>query len=163
MRYSVVRKMDVSNGPGLRVSIFVQGCEFKCKNCFNSETWDFDKGKDYTDKTIETVLDLCEDEHISGLSILGGEPMHKVNIDGVTKLAKKFKERFPDKTIWAWSGFLYEYVKTKDIINYLDVLVDGQYVDSLHDFRLKYRGSSNQRVINVKESLKKNKIVIIED
>ena len=163
MRYNKIRKMDISNGPGIRISIFTQGCAFHCKNCFNSETWDFDKGEEFTDETINTVLDLCNNEHITGLSILGGEPMHPKNIRGTTKLAKAFKEKYPDKNLWIWSGFLFEQLKDKDIMNYVDVLVDGQYIDELHDFRLKWRGSSNQRVIDVPKSIKNKKIILYCD
>lgn len=162
MRYHKIRKMDISNGPGVRVSIFMQGCTFNCKNCFNTETHDFNGGKEYTDATIARVLELCANENIVGLSILGGEPMHPLNIEGTTKLAKAFKESFPNKSLWAWSGFLYENLKDYEIIKYLDVLVDGQYVDELHDFRLKWCGSSNQRVIDIKETLKQNEIVLFE-
>ena len=160
MRYNLIRKMDISNGPGVRVSIFEQGCAFHCKNCFNPETWDFQGGKEFNDDTIKEVLDLCKGDHIKGLSILGGEPMHPNNIEGTTKLAKAFKERYPNKTVWAWSGFRYdEDLKDKEVLNYIDVLVDGQYKDELHDFTLKWRGSSNQRVIDVKESKKFGKII----
>ncbi len=162
MRYNLIRKMDISNGPGVRVSIFMQGCAFHCKNCFNPNTWDFNAGQEFNQKTIDEVLDLCKEGHIKGLSILGGEPMHPNNIEGTTKLAKAFKERYPDKSIWAWSGFKFdEDLKDKEVMNYIDVLVDGQYKDELHDFTLKWRGSSNQRVIDVKESLKENKVVTI--
>lgn len=163
MRYNKIRKMDVSNGPGLRVSIFMQGCIFNCKNCFNPETHSFDGGKEFSDETINHILDLCDKEYIVGLSILGGEPLHPKNIDGSTKLAKKFKEKFPDKSIWVWSGFNYENVKDKEILKYIDTLVDGQYKDELHDFRLKWCGSSNQRVINIKETLKNKKLVLVEE
>ena len=162
MRYNLIRKMDISNGPGVRVSVFMQGCHFHCKKCFNSETWDFNGGKEFTDDTITKVLDLCEKDHIKGLSILGGEPMHPVNIDGTTKLAKAFKEKYPNKNIWVWSGFKFEDLKDKDVFHYIDVLVDGQYEDELHDPTLKWKGSSNQRVIDVKKSLEENKIVILE-
>ncbi len=162
MRYNVIRKMDISNGPGVRVSIFMQGCQFHCKNCFNPETWEFEEGKEFTKETIQKVLDLCQKNEIKGLSILGGEPMHPTNIEGTTKLAKAFKEKYPDKTIWAWSGFKFEDLKDKDVFQYIDVLVDGQYKDELHDPTLKWRGSSNQRVIDIKESLKENKTVILE-
>lgn len=163
MRYNLIRKMDISNGPGVRVSIFMQGCSFHCKNCFNSETWDFNGGKEFNDKVIEEVLDLCKEDHIKGLSILGGEPMHPTNIEGTTALAKAFKERYPNKTLWVWSGFLFDRdLKDKEVLKYVDVLVDGQYVDELHDFTLKWRGSSNQRVIDVQKSLKENKLVTIE-
>ena len=163
MRYHKIRKMDISNGPGVRVSIFMQGCTFNCKNCFNPETHDFNGGREFLDETIEKVLDLCSLEHIVGLSILGGEPMHPKNIDGTTKLAKAFRERYPDKTIWVWSGFLFDRdLKDKEVLKYIDVLVDGQYKDELHDFRLKYCGSSNQRVIDVKKSLLKDEVVLLE-
>ena len=161
MNYNKIRKMDISNGPGVRVSIFMQGCEFHCKNCFNPETWDFKKGKEFTNKTIDRVLELAEKDYIKGLSILGGEPMHPKNEENTTKLAKAFKEKYPNKNIWMWSGFLFENIKDKEVFKYVDVLVDGQYKDELHDFRLKYRGSSNQRVIDVKKSLKNNKICLI--
>ena len=161
MRYNKIRKMDISNGPGVRASIFMQGCEFNCKNCFNKETHDFAGGKELTDETIDEIMKVCSNDYIEGLSILGGEPMHPKNIEGTTKLAKVFKEKFPNKTLWAWSGFTYEkYLKDKEILNYLDVLVDGQYVDALHDPRLKWRGSSNQRVIDVPETLKQNQVVL---
>ena len=136
MKYNKIRKMDISNGPGVRVSIFFQGCAFHCKNCFNPETWDFDGGKEFTDETIEHILDLCDNEYIVGLSMLGGEPMHPTNLPGTTKLAKAFKERFPNKSLWSWSGFTYEdYVSKQEVINYLDV----------------------------KKSLKKGKVVLFDD
>ena len=163
MRYNLIRKMDVSNGPGVRVSVFMQGCDFHCEKCFNQETWDFAKGKIFNDDTIEQVLDLCDQTHIKGLSILGGEPMHPKNIEGTTKLAKAFKEKFPNKNLWVWSGFLFDKdLKEKEVMNYIDVLVDGQYVDALHDPTLKWKGSSNQRVIDVQKSLKEGKVVIKE-
>jgi len=163
MRYNKIRKMDVSNGPGIRVSIFMQGCTFNCKNCFNPETHDFKAGKEFTDETINRILELCESEHIVGLSILGGEPMHPLNIEGTTKLAKAFKEKFPNKTIWSWTGFLFDRdLKDKEVLKYIDVLVDGTYKDELHDFRLKWCGSSNQRVIDVKKSLESNEVILFE-
>lgn len=162
MRYNLIRKMDISDGPGVRVSIFMQGCAFHCKNCFNSETWDFKGGKEFTDETIEKVLNLCGESYIKGLSILGGEPMHPVNILGTTKLAKAFKEKYPDKNLWVWTGFLFEQLKDKEVLKYIDVLVDGQYKDELHSPILKWKGSSNQRVIDVQKSLKQNKIIITE-
>lgn len=164
MRYNKIRKMDISNGKGVRVSIFVQGCTFNCKNCFNPETHDFNGGKEFTNDTINRVLELCQNENVEGLSILGGEPMHPNNIDGVTELAKAFKEKFPNKNLWAWTGFTYEnYMKDKEILKYLDVLVDGQYVDELHDFTLKWRGSSNQRVIDIPKTLKAGEVVLFEE
>lgn len=162
MRYNLIRKMDISNGPGVRVSIFMQGCEFHCKNCFNPETWDFKEGKEFTEETIEKVLDLSSKDYIVGLSILGGEPMHPVNVEETTKLAKAFKEKYPNKNIWAWTGFRFENIKDKEVFKYIDVLVDGQYEDELHDPTLKWRGSSNQRVIDVPKTLKDGKITTIE-
>ena len=161
MRYNLIRKMDISNGPGVRVSIFMQGCAFHCKNCFNPETWDFKGGKEFTDETIEKVLDLCDKNQVKGLSILGGEPMHPTNIEATTKLAKAFKEKYPNKDIWTWSGFRFEDLKDKKVLDYIDVLVDGTYKDELHDPTLKWRGSSNQRVIDVQKSKQKNEIVLL--
>ncbi len=160
MKYNKIRKMDISDGPGVRISIFMQGCTFNCKGCFNPETHNFNEGKEFTYQTINKILELCEDENIKGLSILGGEPMHPINIEGSTRLAKAFKEKFPEKNLWVWTGFLFDKdLKGKEILKYIDVLVDGQFVEELKDPRLKYSGSSNQRVIDVKRSLKENKIV----
>ena len=163
MRYNKIRKMDISNGPGIRVSIFMQGCTFNCKNCFNPETHDFNGGKEFTDDTIEQVLKLCDNDNIKGLSILGGEPMHPKNIEGTTALAKAFKNKFPNKSLWAWTGFEFDKsLQGKEVLNYLDVLVDGQYVDEKRNPKLDWRGSGNQRVIDVQESLKQNKVVTIQ-
>ena len=163
MRYNLIRKMDISNGPGVRVSVFMQGCHFHCKNCFNSETWDFKAGKEFNDAVIDKVLNLCDKQYIKGLSILGGEPMHPINIDGTTKLAKLFKEKYPQKNLWVWTGYLYDKdLKDKDVMKYIDVLIDGQYIDELHNPTLKWKGSSNQRVIDVQNSRKENKIIIYE-
>lgn len=163
MRYNKIRKMDIADGPGVRVSIFMQGCSFNCKNCFNPETHDFNGGKEFTDNTINEVLELCNNGYIEGLSILGGEPMHPNNIEGTTKLAKAFKEKFQNKNIWVWSGFLFDKnLKDKEVMKYIDVLVDGQYVDELHNPKLEWRGSSNQRVIDVQKSLKNNEVILIE-
>ena len=162
MRYNKIRKMDISNGPGVRVSIFTQGCAFNCPNCFNPETHDFTAGKEFTDETMQKVLDLCDNENIEGLSILGGEPMHPKNIEGTTKLAKAFKERFPDKDIWAWSGYKFdEYIKDKDIVKYVDVVVDGQFEDANKNPKLQWKGSSNQRTIDVKKTMESNEISLI--
>ncbi len=159
MKYSKIRKMDISNGPGIRVSIFMQGCTFHCEGCFNPETWDFNEGIDFTDETINEIMKLCEKQNIEGLSILGGEPLHPKNIEGSTKLAKAFKEKFPKKNLWVWSGFLLEKLKDKEIFKYIDVLVDGQFKIKLKNPKLKYCGSSNQRVIDVQKSLKKKDLV----
>lgn len=162
MKYSKIRKMDIADGPGVRVSIFMQGCSFNCKNCFNPETHDFAGGKEFTEETINRVLELCDKDYVKGLSILGGEPMHPKNIQGTTELAKCFKEKFPEKNLWVWSGFTFDKdLKDKEALKYIDVLVDGQYVDELHNPKLEWRGSSNQRVIDVQQSLKANKVVLL--
>jgi anaerobic ribonucleoside-triphosphate reductase activating protein len=163
MKYRKIRKMDIADGPGVRVSIFFQGCDFHCKNCFNPETWSWDCGEEFNDEVIDKILDLAKFDYITGLSILGGEPMHPNNIMGTLKLAKAFKTRYPQKTIWAWSGYKYEDILKPEVLKYLDVLVDGQYIDSKRDPRLKWCGSTNQRVIDVTKSLKENKIVILEE
>lgn len=160
MKYNKIRKMDIANGPGIRVSIFMQGCSFHCEGCFSEETWDFEKGKEFTDETIKQVLDLCNNPTIKGLSILGGEALHPKNIEGTTKLAKAFKETFPNKNLWIWSGFLFENIKDKKVLKYTDVLVDGQFKIKLRNPKLKYCGSTNQRVIDVQKSLKKGDIIL---
>ena len=163
MRYNKIRKMDIADGPGVRVSIFMQGCTFNCKNCFNPETHDFAGGKEFTQNTINKVLELSDNDNIEGLSILGGEPMHPKNIDGTKELAKAFKEKYPEKNVWVWSGFQFDKdLKDKDALKYIDVLVDGQFVEELHDPTLKWRGSSNQRVIDLQKSLKENKIILVD-
>jgi anaerobic ribonucleoside-triphosphate reductase activating protein len=164
MRYNKIRKMDISNGEGIRVSIFMQGCSFNCEGCFNKETHDFNSGIEFTNDTINRILELSSKDYIVGLSILGGEPLHPKNIEGTTLLAKKFKEKYPDKTIWVWSGFLFDKdLKDKEILKYIDVLIDGQFKIDLYSPKLKWKGSSNQRVIDVKESLKNNKIVLKDE
>ena len=163
MRYNKIRKMDISNGPGVRVSIFFQGCSFHCKGCFNSETWDFLGGQEFGEEQIDEILKIAEDDYIEGLSILGGEPMHPKNIEATTLLAKRFKEKYPNKTIWVWSGFLFdEYIKDLEVSKYLDVVVDGQFQEELRNPNLKWKGSSNQRVIDVVKSLKNKEIVLYE-
>lgn len=160
MRYNKIRKMDISNGPGIRVSIFMQGCSFHCKDCFNNETWDFKAGKEFNDDVINKVLDLASLPHIVGLSILGGEPMHPNNREGTIKLAKAFKKRYPNKDIWVWSGYLFDELKDIEGLSYIDTLVDGRFVLEQANPTLKFRGSSNQRVIDVKKSLKAGNVVL---
>lgn len=163
MRYAKIRKMDISNGPGVRVSIFFQGCCFHCKNCFNSDTWDFDGGYDFNEEIIDKIIDYSKNDYISGLSILGGEAMHPKNIEGALLLSKRFKEVYPEKTIWAWTGYLFDdYLMDKEISKYLDVVVDGVFKEEAKDPRLKWRGSSNQRVIDVKKSLRCGKVVLFD-
>lgn len=149
MNYNTIKQLDIANGPGCRVSLFVQGCEFNCPGCFNSVAKDFSGGKPFTDQTVETLLELAAPDHISGLSILGGEPLHPRNRSEVLDLVKKFKEKYPKKTVWIWTGYLWNEVKDDLHGSGVDVLVDGRFIEELKDLRLKYRGSSNQRVINV--------------
>ena len=164
MRYNKIRKMDISDGPGVRVSIFEQGCTFNCKGCFNQETHDFAGGKEFTENTLNRLLELCDNPNIEGLSILGGEPMHPKNIEGTLEIAKAFKKKFPKTNLWVWTGFLFDKdLKDKEVLKYIDVLIDGQYVDELHNPTLKWKGSSNQRVIDVQKSLKKDEIVLFCD
>lgn len=161
MRYNLIREMDIANGPGIRVSIFMQGCEFNCKNCFNPETHDFNGGKEFTAETIKKVLEVSSKEYIAGLSILGGEPMHPKNIEATELIAKEFKKKYPNKNVWVWSGFKYEdYLKKQKALDYIDVIVDGQFDEKLRNPNLKWKGSSNQRVIDVKESKKQDKIIL---
>lgn len=164
MKYNLIRKMDIANGPGVRISVFMQGCPFHCENCFNPETWDFDGGKTFDDKTIEHILSLASNDYIKGLSILGGEPMHPKNIEGTLKLAKHFKKMYSNKTVWVWTGYLFEQIsKDKEDIKFIDVIVDGQFRQDLHNPKLKWRGSSNQRVIDVNKSLKQEKVVLFDN
>ena len=163
MHYNRIRKMDISNGPGVRVSIFFQGCPFHCENCFNPETWDFELGKDFDDDVIEHILDLASKDYITGLSILGGEPMHPKNIDGTENLSKRFKEKYPNKTIWCWTGYLYEQIQDKNVLNYIDVLIDGQFKQKEFDANLKWRGSKNQRVIDIKKTKENKKIILYNE
>lgn len=169
MRYALIRSQDISNGPGFRVSIFVQGCTRHCPNCFNKETWDEDGGYEWNSKKEKILLDLCDNKHIEGLSILGGEPLlHFEKGRGneykdMIHLVKAFKERFPEKTIWVWSGYRWDDIITRPsrmrvkyvrkFLSYIDVLVDGPYKERFSFPGLKYMGSANQRLIDVQKSL----------
>ena len=149
MRYNTIRQLDIANGPGCRVSLFVQGCSFNCPGCFNTIAKDFEGGKEFTEENVQQILELAKPDHISGLSILGGEPLHPRNREAVLDLVKKFKSVYPDKSVWLWTGFLWEQVAEDVTGSGIDVVVDGQFKEELKDFRLKYCGSSNQRVIDV--------------
>ncbi len=168
MKYAKIKKTDVANGPGVRVSIFVSGCHHHCEGCFNSEAWDFNYGNDFTEDTIQEIIEAMNHDYITGLSLLGGEPFELINQKGLLPLLKKVKEVYPEKTIWAYSGYLYDelkemdYPETKEILSLIDVLVDGKFVESLKDPNLYFRGSSNQRVIDMKKTLKSKKIVLHE-
>ncbi len=167
MRYAKIRKMDISNGEGVRVSLFVQGCSFHCKNCFNQETWDFNGGKEFTTEEVGKIIELANKDYIAGLSVLGGEPLHNNNVDEVFHIVATFKEKFPNKDIWLWTGFKFEDAikdsKRKFILRNIDVLIDGQFEEDKKDLTLKWRGSSNQRIIDCKKSLAENKIVLKEN
>lgn len=166
MRYNKIREMDISDGEGVRVSLFVQGCEFHCKNCFNPETWNFEGGKEFTTETLDTLLGLCDKKYIKGLSILGGEPMHPNNRETVVDIMRAFKYKFPDKDIWMWTGYTLENLLSendediKSMLIYLDYLVDGQFVEEKKNLNLKWAGSENQRLIDIQESMKQGHIVI---
>jgi anaerobic ribonucleoside-triphosphate reductase activating protein len=160
MNYSIIRHLDIANGPGCRVSIFVSGCEHRCKNCFNPETWNFNYGEEFTEDTLNSILELAKSDYISGLSILGGEPLHSRNLPDVLKLARKFKEKYPEKTVWLWTGYLLEDVLEYLVDSEIDVIVDGKFVEELKDLRLKYRGSSNQRVIDLKATLRTGDLIL---
>jgi len=162
MRYNTIRQLDIANGPGCRISIFVQGCTFNCPGCFNTVARDFEGGKEFTDQTMQLLLELAEPSHVSGLSILGGEPLHPRNREEVIRLARKFKEKYPDKTVWLWTGYLIEDVFEDLVDSEIDVVVDGRFVEELKDLRLKYRGSSNQRVIDLKETIRTGDIILYE-
>ena len=153
MRYAAIYPFDISNGPGIRVSLFVQGCDKHCPGCFNKETWDFSGGKQFNEETISELLRLAENEWISGLSILGGEPLHPNNISSVITLCKKFKDKYPNKTIWIWTGYTMEEIRgllrlidTHISFSSIDAIIDGPFIESEKDLSLKWRGSSNQRI-----------------
>ena len=158
MRYASIRDMDISNGNGIGVALFTQGCHFHCKNCFNKSTWDFHGGKEFTKETCDKFMKLVNRPFIKRVSILGGEPLAKENVDDVCNVLKQIK----DKQIWVYTGYTFETVKNYDIVKYIDYLVDGQYVDELRDLKLKFKGSSNQRIIDVQKSLKESKVVLYE-
>lgn len=176
MNYASIKQMDISNGPGIRVSLFVSGCQFHCLNCFNKEAQNYNYGTPYTEETEKAIYELVSNPHIAGLSILGGDPLWQTNEDifKLISLVKKIKEL--NKNIWIWSGFTWEELfgdpnNPNDIkimnaqgllIRSCDVFVDGRYIDELRDLRLKWRGSSNQRIIDVQKSISENKIVLFE-
>lgn len=164
MNYSALKKTDIANGPGVRVSLFVSGCRRHCKNCFNKETWDFNYGNLFTQQTMNTIIDALNKDYIEGFSLLGGEPFEKENRETVLNIVRTVKEEFPDKTIWCYSGFTFEELidDARSILEYVDVLVDGAFVEEKKNLRLKFRGSENQRLIDVKKTLKSGKMTEIE-
>ena len=176
MRYAQIRELDISNGEGIGVALFVQGCRFACKNCFNPDTWDLNGGKEWTQETEDKLIELASRPYIKRLSILGGEPLADENLDGVLHLVNRFRLSFPNKSIWVYSGYRWSEIfndgvyltkecagwKRREIVKQCNILVDGKYIDSLRDPKLHWRGSSNQRVINIKKSLKERRIILWE-
>ena len=170
MNYADIKKVDVANGPGVRVSLFVSGCTHRCEECFNPETWDFSYGSPFGEAEMEKILALLSPDHIRGLSLLGGEPFEPENQPAVLELAKRVRERLPHKTIWCYSGFLYEALAggqvgehSRELLEQLDVLVDGPFVLARKDLGLRFRGSSNQRIIDVPASLKAGQVRLAEE
>ncbi len=160
MKYANIKYYDIANGLGVRTSLFVSGCTHRCKGCFNEEAWDFHYGEDFTDEIIEKLLDSCKPGYIAGLSLLGGEPMEPANQRALLKLLRRFKELYPDKNIWCFSGYTYESdildpqgrahcEVTDELLSYIDILVDGEFDQELYDISLKFRGSSNQRILQI--------------
>lgn len=161
MKYAQIREMDVTNGNGIGVALFTQGCPYHCKNCFNPETWDFDKGTDWTKETENKIIELLKPEYITRLTILGGEPLIERNIEPLTALLKRVKDIYPNKQVWLYTGGDFEVLEGlyEEIFQYIDILIDGRYIDDLRDYKLKWRGSSNQRIIDVQASLKSGDVI----
>ena len=161
MYYGNIEKHDVVNGPGVRTLLFVSGCTHKCKGCHNKDSWDFKYGDPFTKETEDLILKHMESPMVQGFSLLGGEPFD--NVLECVHLLKRIKKKFPNKNIWVWSGYTFEQLtkdtERKTMLELCDVLVDGRYIDKLRDLTLTFRGSSNQRIINIKESLDKNEII----
>ncbi len=171
MNYCEIKNCDVANGEGVRVSLFVSGCRNHCKGCFNEATWDFNYGKPFTKDIEEKIIEYLAPDYISGLTILGGEPFEKENQEALYPFIKRVREIYPNKTIWCYSGYVLDKeiwpengkVHTKyscDIVNMLDILVDGRFVCELKNLMLNFRGSSNQRIIDINKSKEKGEIVL---
>lgn len=173
MNYASIKACDIANGPGVRVSLFVSGCTHHCKGCFNEIAWDFSYGQPFTQDTIDQILEMLSPSYIRGLTLLGGEPFEPQNQPALVGLLRQVRDRFPEKSIWAFSGYLFDRdifpgrlgdpAITEQFLEYLDVLVDGPFVESLKDLSLRFRGSRNQRLIDVPESLRQGKVVLWED
>ena len=173
MNYATIKNCDIANGPGVRVSLFVSGCTHHCKGCFNQEAWDFHYGKPFTQETIDRILAMLAPGYIRGLTLLGGEPFEPQNQGPIVELLRQVKATYPEKSVWAFSGYLFDRdilpgklgdpAITREYLGYLDVLVDGPFVEAKKDLALRFRGSSNQRLIDVPKTLKEGKIVLWED
>ena len=172
MNYADIKQFDVANGPGVRISLFVSGCTHRCPGCFNEEAWDFSYGNPFTDETVETILKYLEPDYIAGLTLLGGEPFEYVNQKGLLPLLRRVREVYPEKNIWCFSGYLFdrdivgrmagEWPETKEMLSYIDVLVDGEFIEAQKDLTKRFKGSANQRTIDVKTSLEQKKVVLVE-
>lgn len=174
MNYAEIKYCDIANGEGVRTSIFVSGCTHRCKNCFNKIAWDFNYGNEFTDEVTDNVLNSCAPEYISGVSLLGGEPFEPENQPALCEFLKKFKSLYPTKNVWCYTGYTYEELigqtesrcrtdKTDEMLDMIDVLVDGKFVEELHSVMLKFKGSSNQRLIDLKKTRKCGQIVTLYD
>lgn len=173
MNYADIKKYDIANGPGVRVSLFVSGCTHHCPGCFNPETWDFHYGKPFNSETINEIIEALQPGYIHGFSLLGGEPFEHDNQTALLPLLKEIKSQFPQKNIWCYTGYDFEkdilntmcrqWEETKQILSYIDILVDGEFVEAKKELSLRFRGSSNQRIIMVQESLKQQKIIPWDD
>ena len=173
MNYATIKNCDIANGPGVRVSLFVSGCRHHCKGCFNEIAWDFNYGEPFTEETIKSIMEMLAPAHIKGMTLLGGEPFEPENQEELVKLLRVVKKSYPEKSIWAFSGYLFDKDIlsgnlgpadiTYEILSYLDVLVDGRFVLEKKDLSLRFRGSSNQRLIDVPKSLETNQIVLWQD
>ena len=169
MNYADIKKIDVANGEGVRVSVFVSGCNHHCKGCFNQCAWDFNYGKKFTEKEEQQIIDYMNHDYISGLSLLGGEPLEPRNQEGLLPLVKKVKKKFPNKNIWCYTGFDFEKdvvgkmakdnETTRELLKYIDVIVDGKFEEDKRDLKLQFRGSSNQKIVDVKKSLQTGKVI----
>ena len=172
MYYGEIKKCDIANGEGVRVSLFVSGCTHHCPGCFNQDTWDFCYGKEYTADTQKEIIDALAPEYISGLSLLGGEPFEPLSQEVLVGLLREVREKYPHKDVWCYSGYLFDKELlcesrarcryTDEMLSMIDVLVDGRFVEALKDIRLDFRGSSNQRVIDVRKSLESGQVVLWE-
>lgn len=170
MNYADIKRIDVANGTGVRVSLFVSGCTHHCKECFNPETWDFDFGQPFGEEQIQTILTYLDKSYIHGLSLLGGEPFEPQNQGAVLELVRRVRAELPQKDIWCYSGYLFEElaagkigVHSRTLLGMLDVLVDGPFVLEKKDLSLRFRGSSNQRIIDVRKSLESGKVYMRKD
>ena len=170
MNYCEIKPCDIANGEGVRVSLFVAGCSHHCPGCFNPETWDFDAGKPFSKSVEKEILELLKPGYINGITLLGGEPFEKVNQKGLIPLIRQIKKAYPDKTIWSFTGYVYDrdlipggraYCEvTDEFLDALDVLVDGPFVEVRKDISLRFRGSSNQRLIDMRETRSKGEVVL---